>query len=65
MKIIFPLVVYLLVCIFAILSPSPEGYDTLLWKLFIGQIYAIPSFIVTLFIFLAIRNRKLKNREQE
>ncbi|MBQ0138453.1 MAG: DUF4017 family protein [Kurthia sp.] len=45
MKII-PIVVYIIVLIIALVSPASEGYNTFVWKLIVGQIYAIPSFLI-------------------
>ena len=49
-KMIVPLLAYLIVCIIAVLIPASEGYNTFLWKLFVGQIYAIPALIIVFFI---------------
>ncbi|MDR7236554.1 DUF4017 family protein [Neobacillus drentensis] len=51
MKNIIPsLIAYLIVCIIAVLIPASEGYNTIGWKLFVGQIYAIPALIVVALI---------------
>jgi hypothetical protein len=39
---------YLIVCLIADLIPASEGYNTVGWKLFVGQIYAISVLIVQL-----------------
>lgn len=46
-KIIFPLSIYFLVCLIAVLIPASDGYNTIGWKLFVGQVYAIPILIIT------------------
>ncbi|MFD1427018.1 DUF4017 family protein [Kroppenstedtia sanguinis] len=48
--IVFPLLTYVILCIVAVLMPASEGYNAISWKLFVGQIYAIPVFIVTALI---------------
>lgn len=45
--IILPITAYVLACIIAVLIPASEGYNAVGWKLFVGQIYAIPILIVT------------------
>lgn len=58
MKII-PVIIYIVVIIIAIISPAAEGYDTFLWKFIVGQIYAIPAFLITATIVqLIIKKRK-------
>ena len=48
--ILFPAIAYMLVCIIAIIIPASDGYNVLVWKLFVGQIYALPTLFVTGFI---------------
>ena len=48
--IVFPLLAYVVVCIIAILIPASEGYNVISWKLFIGQIYAIPVLLIAALI---------------
>lgn len=57
-NIIPPLVAYLIVCVIAILIPASDGYDTVGWKLFVGQIYAIPVLIVVALITFYMRKRR-------
>ncbi|MBY0121539.1 DUF4017 family protein [Bacillus sp. S/N-304-OC-R1] len=45
-KIIPPLLSYIIVCLIAVFAPASEGYNSVGWKLFVGQIYAIPVFII-------------------
>ncbi|MED4080278.1 DUF4017 family protein [Halalkalibacterium halodurans] len=56
-KVVPPLLAYLIVCIVAIILPASEGYNTVAWKLFVGQIYAVPILIVVALISLYV-NRK-------
>ncbi|WP_397538052.1 DUF4017 family protein [Rummeliibacillus pycnus] len=56
-----PLLAYLIVCIIAILAPASDGYDTVSWKLLVGQIYAIPVLIVVAFITFYM-NKKRANK---
>lgn len=51
MKIMIPpILAYLIVCIVAVLIPASEGYNTILWKLLAGQIYALPTLFIITFI---------------
>lgn len=61
MKIIIPLLVYSIVCIIAIMLPASDGYNTIGWKLLIGQIYAIPVLIVAILVSLFL-NKRLSHR---
>ncbi|WP_028401942.1 DUF4017 family protein [Ectobacillus panaciterrae] len=45
-NVVIPLVAYLIVCIGTVLSTASQGYNTIGWKLFVGQIYAIPTLII-------------------
>ncbi|MDQ1143695.1 hypothetical protein QE429_000522 [Bacillus sp. SORGH_AS 510] len=56
-KIMPPLIAYLVVCLIAIFLPASEGYNTVGWKLFVGQIYAIPVLIIVA-LFTFFRNKK-------
>ena len=57
MKIIIPLLVYSIVCIIAVMLPASDGYNTIGWKLLIGQIYAIPVLIVAILVSLFLNKR--------
>lgn len=57
MKIIIPLIVYLIVCVIAIMLPASDGYNTVGWKLLVGQIYAIPVLIVAILVSLFLNKR--------
>ncbi|RXJ04531.1 DUF4017 domain-containing protein [Anaerobacillus alkaliphilus] len=54
----WPVIIYVLVCIIAIVIPASEGYQFIGWKLFVGQAYAIPAFIVSLIIFRIFKGNK-------
>ncbi|OUZ39118.1 DUF4017 family protein [Solibacillus sp. FSL K6-1781] len=56
-KIIVPLLVYLIVCIIAVMLPASDGYNTIGWKLLIGQIYAIPVLIIAFLISFFLHRR--------
>ncbi|PFJ17619.1 hypothetical protein COD67_17655 [Bacillus cereus] len=59
MKNITPaLLIYFIVCIISIIIPASDGYHTIGWKLFIGQIYAIPIFIITAIITFYVNKKK-------
>lgn len=56
--IISPILAYIIVCVISILMPASDGYNVIGWKLFVGQIYAIPVFIVAALIsFFAYKKR--------
>ena len=57
-KVVPPLLAYLIVCVVAIIIPASEGYNSIPWKLFVAQIYAVPIFIVVALISLYF-NRKI------
>lgn len=46
----YPLLAYVIVCVIVILISASEGYNVASWKLFVGQIYAIPILIITALI---------------
>ncbi|WP_102692245.1 DUF4017 family protein [Rummeliibacillus pycnus] len=57
--ILAPLLAYLLVCLLAIVAPASDSYDTISWKLLVGQLYAIPVLIVVLFITYFVKKKRL------
>lgn len=57
-KFIYPLIAYVIVCFIAVFLPASEGYNTIGWKLFVGQIYAIPVFIIAILVTFFV-NKKL------
>ena len=57
--IIFPLLAYFIVCVIAVLIPASEGYNTVSWKLFVGQIYAVPTLLIVTLITYYFRKKKL------
>lgn len=64
MKNIIPaLVLYIIVCIIAMIAPASEGYNQVGWKLFIGQAYAIPIFLITAIITFYINKKKTTNKQ--
>lgn len=50
--------VYLIVCVIAILVPASEGYGNIAWKLFVGQIFALPAFFIAALISIRIKRRE-------
>ncbi|AMO85408.1 hypothetical protein B857_02662 [Solibacillus isronensis B3W22] len=56
-KIMVPLLVYLIVCIIAVMLPASDEYNTIGWKLLIGQIYAIPVLIIACLISFFLHKR--------
>ncbi|TMW73723.1 DUF4017 family protein [Alteribacter natronophilus] len=59
-KIAIALIVYVTACFAVLLIPASEGYDTLLWKLFAGQLYAVPVFILTCFLLFLLERKNGK-----
>lgn len=51
MRIMISILIYIVVCLISITLPASEGYDTVLWKFLIGQIYAIPALIIANIIY--------------
>lgn len=59
MKNIIPaLLVYFIACVIAIIIPASEGYNAVGWKLFVGQVYAIPIFLITAIITLYMNKKR-------
>lgn len=57
-KIILPLLVYLIVCIIIVYIPASEGYNSSLgWKLLIGQVLAIPIFLIALMVSIYVSKK--------
>lgn len=64
MKNLLPaLVLYIIVCIIAMIAPASEGYNHVGWKLFVGQAYAIPIFIIAAIITFYIKKKKSTNKQ--
>ncbi|MGK0532627.1 DUF4017 family protein [Bacillus sp. 'calajunan'] len=64
MKNIIPaLVLYIIVCVIAMIAPASEGYNHVGWKLFVGQAYAIPIFFITAIITFYINKKKSTNKQ--
>ncbi|MDA1904433.1 DUF4017 family protein [Bacillus cereus] len=62
MKNITPaLVLYIIVCIIAMLAPASEGYNHVGWKLFVG--HALPIFLITAIITFYINKKKSTNKQ--
>ncbi|PYZ98549.1 hypothetical protein CR205_08170 [Alteribacter lacisalsi] len=60
-KIMLSLIVYAAACIAVLLIPASEGYNTVGWKLLVGQVYAIPAFIIALLILLYLDRKHTKS----
>lgn len=60
--IMYPLLAYVIVCVIAILIPASEGYNVISWKLFVGQIYAIPVLIITALISYILYKKSSSNK---
>ncbi len=64
MKNILPaLVLYIIVCVIAMIAPASQGYNHVGWKLFVGQAYAIPIFLITAIITFYINKKKSTNKQ--
>ena len=57
--IIFPLLAYFIVCVIAVLIPASDGYNTVGWKLYAGQLYAVPTLLIVTLITYYFSKRKL------
>ncbi len=44
-----------------LMLPASEGYDTMSWKLLVGQIYALPILFIAI-LFSLILNKKLARK---
>ncbi len=60
-KIIPPLFVYLAVCLLTVFLPASDGYNTIGWKLFVGQLYAIPALLMAILIMFFVFRRPSHN----
>lgn len=49
---------YIIALAITLLIPASDGYNEFTWKLFVGQIFAIPVFLIVL-ILLLLRNKKI------
>lgn len=61
MKILIPVLIYVVVCLVMLMLPASEGYDTMTWKLLVGQIYALPILFIAI-LFSLILNKKLARK---
>ncbi|MFS0782563.1 DUF4017 family protein [Bacillus sp. 1P06AnD] len=53
-----PVLIYVLVCAIVLLLPASDGYQSLSWKLFAAQAYALPAFILSLILVFLWKKRK-------
>ncbi|OCS89230.1 DUF4017 family protein [Caryophanon latum] len=58
MKFIIPISVYVIICIIAVMLPASDGYDSFGWKLFVGQLYALPALAIAALLCLLFIKRK-------
>lgn len=61
--IVSPSIAYAIACLAVVLLPASEGYDTIGWKLFIGQVYAIPVLIAAAFVVYVILIQKINKNK--
>jgi len=54
-----PLLAYLIVCIISVIVPASEGYNTVSWKLYVGQIYAIPVLIIVALVTFLVNKKRI------
>lgn len=63
--VILPIFTYMVVCMIAILLPtSDEAYNVISWKLFVGQIYAIPVLLITALISYVLYKKRTSTGNQ-
>ena len=63
MKNILPALVLYIVCVIAMIAPASQSYNHPGWKLFVGQAYAIPIFLITAIITFYINKKKSTNKQ--
>ncbi|MCU7667706.1 DUF4017 family protein [Bacillus thuringiensis] len=57
------LFLYFFVLVIGLLIPASEGYNTIVWKLVIGQALALPVFLISLFTFKVINSKKSHKKD--
>lgn len=57
--------VYFIILIITLFFPTSSEYSSLLWKLTIAQIYAIPAFLITLIVFIVFKSNKSSAESKE
>ncbi|PFJ33221.1 hypothetical protein COJ15_28220 [Bacillus thuringiensis] len=57
------LFLYFIVLFIGLLIPASDGYNTIVWKLVIGQVWALPVFLISLFIFKVINSKKSQKKD--
>ncbi|PDZ94406.1 hypothetical protein CON36_33995 [Bacillus cereus] len=57
------LFLYFVVLGIGLLIPASDGYNTIFWKLIIGQALALPVFLISLFIFKVINSKKSQKKD--
>ncbi|WP_223702501.1 DUF4017 family protein [Sutcliffiella deserti] len=60
-KVVPPLVAYLIVCLVVLIIPASEGYNSVGWKLFVGQLYAVPILIIVAVITFFVSRKSSVN----
>ena len=64
MKNILPaLVLYIIVCVIAMIAPASKSYNHGGWKWFVGQANVIPFFLITAIITFYINKKKSTNKQ--
>ncbi|MDA1675571.1 DUF4017 family protein [Bacillus cereus group sp. TH152-1LC] len=56
------LFLYFFVLGIGLLIPASDGYNTIVWKLVIGQTLAFPVFLISLFTFKVINHKKSQKK---
>lgn len=51
------LLAYIIVSVIAVLIPASEGYNSIGWKLFVGQVYALPACILVAIITVIVKKK--------
>lgn len=58
-KIILPILVYIIVCVATLFVPTSEENNDLIWKLIVGQIYAIPALVIAILIIFLLSKKNI------
>lgn len=62
MKTMIPaLLAYIIVCLIVLLSPASEGYNSVGWKLLVGQLYAIPALLIVALVSIYVNKKLARN----
>ncbi|MEJ1517803.1 DUF4017 family protein [Bacillus cereus] len=57
------LFLYFVVLGIGLLIPASNGYNTIVWKLVIGQVWSLPVLLISLFTFKVIKHKKSQKKD--